>query len=231
MTDRPKFPKRALITAGMPYGSKELHFGHVGGVFVHADAFARFLRDRIGKDNVIFVSGTDCYGSPIVEKYKSLTADGSFKGSILDFVQYNHDKQAQTLDDYLISPSLFAASALGESGKIHTEYSAEFFEKLAESGALIRLSTKQFYDEKYQTFLNGRQVTGRCPIEGCKSEVGYADECSLGHQYFPEELIAPVSTLSGERPILKNVENWYFDLEKYMCILTDTNRTFKHTIK
>ena len=131
MTDRPKFPKRALITAGMPYGSKELHFGHVGGVFVHADAFARFLRDRIGKDNVIFVSGTDCYGSPIVEKYKSLTADGSFKGSILDFVQYNHDKQAQTLDDYLISPSLFAASALGESGKIHTEYSAEFFEKLS----------------------------------------------------------------------------------------------------
>lgn len=219
MTDRPKFPKRALITAGMPYGSKELHFGHVGGVFVHADAFARFLRDRIGKDNVIFVSGTDCYGSPIVEKYKSLTADGSFKGSIIDFVQYNHDKQAQTLDDYLISPSLFAASALGESGKIHTEYSAEFFEKLAESGALIRLSTKQFYDEKYQTFLNGRQVTGRCPIEGCKSEVGYADECSLGHQYFPEELIAPVSTLSGERPILKNVENWYFDLEKYMDFL------------
>ena len=120
-------------------------------------------------------------------------------------MQYNHDKQAQTLDDYLISPSLFAASALGESGKIHTEYSAEFFEKLAESGALIRLSTKQFDDEKYQTFLNGRQVTGRCPIEGCKSEVGYADECSLGHQYFPEELIAPVSTLSGERPVLKNV--------------------------
>ena len=219
MTDRPKFPKRALITAGMPYGSKELHFGHVGGVFVHADAFARFLRDRIGKENVIFVSGTDCYGSPIVEKYKALRAEGAFEGSIIDFVQYNHDKQAQTLKDYLISPSLFAASALGESGKIHTQYSAEFFEKLAASGALIRLSTKQFYDEKYQTFLNGRQVTGRCPIDGCKSEVGYADECSLGHQYFPEELIAPVSTLSGERPVLKNVENWYFDLEKYMDFL------------
>ncbi|MBR6050854.1 MAG: class I tRNA ligase family protein, partial [Clostridia bacterium] len=62
--ERPVFPKRALITAGMPYGSKELHFGHVGGVFVHADCFARFLRDRIGGENVIFVSGTDCYGSP-----------------------------------------------------------------------------------------------------------------------------------------------------------------------
>jgi len=217
--DRPNFPKRALITAGMPYGSKELHFGHVGGVFVHADCFARFLRDRIGKDNVIFVSGTDCYGSPIVAKYNSLVDEGQFKGTILDFVQSNHDKQKKTLDEYYISPSLFAASALGASGKMHTEYSAEFFAALAKSGALIKLSTKQFYDEKYQTFLNGRQVTGRCPIDGCKSEVGYADECALGHQYFPEELIAPVSTLSGERPTLREVENWYFDLEKYMDFL------------
>jgi methionyl-tRNA synthetase len=66
-TERPHFPARAIITAGMPYGNKNLHFGHVGGVFVPADFFARFLRDRIGRENVIFVSGTDCYGSPIME--------------------------------------------------------------------------------------------------------------------------------------------------------------------
>ena len=65
--ERPTFPKRAVITAGMPYGNKSLHFGHVGGMFIHADIFAQFLRDRIGKDNVIFLSGTDCYGSPIME--------------------------------------------------------------------------------------------------------------------------------------------------------------------
>ncbi len=64
---RPQFPKRAVITAGMPYGNKGLHFGHVGGVFVPADYFARFMRDRIGSENVLFVSGTDCYGSPIME--------------------------------------------------------------------------------------------------------------------------------------------------------------------
>ena len=58
--ERPVFPKRAVITAGMPYGNKNLHFGHVGGMFIHADIFARFLRDRIGKENVIFLSGTDC---------------------------------------------------------------------------------------------------------------------------------------------------------------------------
>lgn len=61
------WPKRAVVTAGMPYGNKALHFGHVGGVFVPADCYARFLRDRIGKENVVFVSGTDCFGSPIEE--------------------------------------------------------------------------------------------------------------------------------------------------------------------
>ena len=46
MNDRPSWPRRAIVTAGEPYGNKGLHFGHVGGVFVPADFFARFLRDR-----------------------------------------------------------------------------------------------------------------------------------------------------------------------------------------
>ena len=79
---RPHFPKRAVITAGMPYGNKSLHFGHVGGVFVPADCFARFLKDRIGPANVRFVSGTDCFGSPIDEGYRKLKEAGKFDGTI-----------------------------------------------------------------------------------------------------------------------------------------------------
>ncbi|MDE5592569.1 MAG: class I tRNA ligase family protein [Clostridiales bacterium] len=219
--ERPKFPKRVLITGGMPYGSKELHFGHIGGVFVHADVFARFMKDRLGEDNVIFVSGTDCYGSPIVEKYRTLKADGEIDGSIIDFVNKNHDSQKQTLDNYLIGLSLFGASAFGIGGEAHAELSREVFDKLLKSGALSVLSTKQFYDEERGTFLNGRQVVGRCPINGCKSEQAYADECSLGHQYFPEELIAPISTLSGKPPVLKEVKNWYLDIEKFAPYLKE----------
>ncbi len=219
--ERPKFPKRVVITGGMPYGSKELHFGHIGGVFVHADVFARFMKDRIGEDNVIFVSGTDCYGSPIVEKYRTLTSAGEFDGTIVDFVKKNHDSQCETLDNYLIGLSLFGASAFGIGGEAHAELSREVFQKLLGSGALSVLSTKQFYDEERGTFLNGRQVVGRCPINGCKSEQAYADECSLGHQYFPEELIAPVSTLSGKPPVLKEVKNWYLDIEKFAPYLKE----------
>lgn len=95
--ERPVFPKRAVVTGGMPYGNKNLHFGHVGGMFIHADIFARFLRDRIGKDNVIFVSGTDCYGSPILESYRKLKESG-YEGTMEDYVTTNHLNQKKTLE-------------------------------------------------------------------------------------------------------------------------------------
>ncbi len=212
--ERPVFPKRAVITAGMPYGNKELHFGHIGGVFVHADTFARFLRDRIGEDNVIFVSGTDCYGSPILESYRKAKESGTFTGTIKEYVEKNHLSQKDTLERYEVSLNLYGASALGRASEIHNKVSADVFNGLYKAGTLEKLSTPQFYDPKFKVLLNGRQVIGKCPIQGCQSEKGYADECDLGHQYMPEELIDPKSTLSGLTPEVRDVTNWYFSLEK-----------------
>ena len=220
--ERPVFPKRAVVTAGMPYGNKNLHFGHVGGMFIHADIFARFLRDRIGKDNVIFVSGTDCYGSPILESYRKLKETG-YKGSIEDYVTSNHESQKKTLTDYGISLDFFGASALGEAGEIHKHVSAEIFHTLYKNNHIKKLAVPQFYDDELGVFLNGRQVTGRCPIPGCTSDKAYADECSLGHQFLPSELINPVSCLSGKKPVLKEVENWYFDLENCIELIKERN--------
>ncbi len=225
--NRPEFPKKAVITGGMPYGDKLLHFGHVGGMFVFADVYARFLRDRIGYENVIFVSGTDCYGSPITEKFRKLKESGEIDGTIHDFVQKNHDHQKATLESYGISPNLFAASGLGRAAEIHAEYSKEFIENLYKNGHLKKISTVQFYDEKFGVFLNGRQVVGKCPVQGCQSERGYADECSLGHQYMPENLIDPKSTLSGDTPTMKNVDNWYFNLTEQNELLTEYNDKLK----
>lgn len=219
--NRPEFPKKAVITGGMPYGNKELHFGHVGGVFVFADVYARFLRDRIGSENVIFVSGTDCYGSPIAESYRKLVKDKGYTGSIKDFVQSNHDSQKKTLNDYGISLNLFGASGLGKPAEVHGEVSDWFIRKLYENGHLQRIATAQFYDEKAGTFLNGRQVVGKCPVQGCQSEKGYADECDLGHQYMPKDLIDPKSTVTGETPVMKDVYNWYFKLTEHLDILRE----------
>ena len=218
--ERPKFPKRAVVTGGMPYGNKKLHFGHVGGMFVHADAAARFLRDRIGKENVIFVSGTDCYGSPIAESYRKLKEDG-FDGTIEDFVKENHESQKRTLDEYEISLDLFGASGLGHTKEVHAKVSRELMELWHKNGWLEKLVTSQFYDAKAGQFLNGRQVVGKCPVENCTSDKGYADECSMGHQYMPEELINPKSTLTGDTPEMRDVANWYIDLTKFKELLED----------
>ncbi len=224
---RPVFPKRAVITGGMPYGNKELHFGHVGGMFVFADTYARFLRDRIGKENVIFVCGTDCYGSPIAEGWRQKVQKGEFDGSLEEFVARNHAKQEETLHDYGISLNLFGASGLGRTKEIHAEVSDWFIRSLYEKGQLQQISTMQFFDEKAGVFLNGRQVIGKCPVEGCTSEKGYADECDLGHQYMPENLIDPVSTLTGEKPIMKPVTNWYFKLRDYEELLRNWAATLQ----
>lgn len=218
--NRPVFPERAVITGGMPYGNKTLHFGHVGGVFAFADVYARFLRDRIGKENVIFVSGTDCYGSPIAEGYRKAVEAG-FEGTIEDYVRSNHEAQKKTLGDYLISLDLFGASGIGKTAEMHNKVSEEIIRKLYELGHLRKLSTLQFYDEKAGTLLNGRQVVGRCPVQGCKSEKAYADECDQGHSYDPISLIDPRSTLTGETPVMKNVENWYFRLPDFNDLLKE----------
>ncbi len=211
---RPNFPKRAVITAGMPYGNKLLHYGHVG-MAVRADVFARFMRDRIGKDNVIFVSGTDCYGSPALESFRKGRNDGTIQDETIEkYVERNHLKQKEIFDKFEISFNLFGASALGRSGQIHNEVSKWFLEKLDEANMISKHESWQFFDEKYNCLLNGRQVVGKCPIENCQSEKGYADECDLGHQYLPQDLIDPISTLSGEKPKLVKIENLYFDLNK-----------------
>jgi len=221
LPNRPTFPARAVITAGMPYGNKDLHFGHIGGVFVHADFFARFLRDRIGAENVLFVSGTDCYGSPISEAYRKLCDEEGYTGTLHDYVTGNHETQKKTIESYLVELNLFAASAVGAAGVAHDWQSIETFNRLYQNGCLQKISTRQFFDPEFGVLLNGRQVVGRCPIEGCRSEKGYADECDLGHQYMPSDLIAPRSALSGQTPEMTEVTNWYFKLEEYQPQLAD----------
>ena len=195
----------------MPYGDKQLHFGHVGGLFIHSDIYARFLRDRIGSENVIYISGTDCYGAGIEVKYHAAKENG-FTGTIEDFVMENHQRQKDVFDAYNISMNLYATSAFEPAGSRHTKMSEVVFDTWYDQGYLRLEEIQLFYDEENGTFLNGRQVEGQCPVNGCQSEKGYADECALGHQYDPKDLINPRSVITGKTPTLKPNKNWYFDL-------------------
>lgn len=218
---QPTFPKRAVVTAGMPYANKGLHFGHIGGVFIPADCYARFLRDRIGPENVLFVCGSDCYGSTIDEGYRKLREDDAFDGTVLDYVEMNHRTQTEALKAYDISLDIYEGSALGASKTMHEQVTTEIIEKLYHNGWLTLDSTAQFYDEEADTLLNGRQVIGHCPVQGCKSQKAYADECDLGHQYRPEDLLDPKSTITGKTPVLKEAKNWYVDVSKMSDLLKE----------
>lgn len=226
---RPNVKKRAVVTSGMPYGNKEMHYGHVLGMALYADFMARFLRDRIGRENVIYVSGSDCYGSPSLEGYRKMKENG-FKGTIEDMVNHTYASHMRDWNAFEIEFNGYYGSALSPAKDFHVATSAEVFNKLYENGHLEKMSTYQFFDEKQKTFLNGRQVIGKCPYEGCQSEKAYADECDFGHQYLPQDLIDPVSTLSGEKPTLKKISNWYFDLHKQLDIVTNwVDYVEKHT--
>lgn len=221
LLNRPVWPKRAVVTSGLPYGNKSLHCGHIT-LFIHSDFFARFLRDRIGAENVIYQSGTDCYGSTSVEGFRKFQEKYElYDGTIVDYVKNFHTGQKKVLEDYNISLNIYGASAFGEEKDVHEEVSAEFFNTLKNNGFLSPLKTLQFYDEVRKTFLNGRQVMGKCPIEGCQGEHAYADECDMGHQFMPKELINPVSTLSYSVPVLKETGNWYFNLQDFIDVLGD----------
>ena len=128
-----------------------------------ADFYARFLRDRLGRENVIFVSGTDCYGSPIMEGFRKRQEADDYKKHISDYVRENHDSQEADLASFGVSCDLYAGSALEPAVHIHERVTSEIIRRLHEKGALEKRSTKQFYDRKAGQFLNGRQVLGRCP--------------------------------------------------------------------
>ncbi|MCL2529747.1 MAG: class I tRNA ligase family protein, partial [Coriobacteriia bacterium] len=194
---------------------------HIGGVFIPADCYARFLRNRIGQSKVLFVSGTDCYGSSIDEGYRKLREDEGFEGSVLEYVTNNHESQSATLGAYDISLDIYEGSSLGLSKATHELVTKEVIEKLHANGWLKLDSTAQFYDTRAELFLNGRQVEGYCPVQGCKSQRAYADECDLGHQYRPEDLINPISTITETRPELREVNNWYFSLPELTDLLKD----------
>ena len=219
--ERPKFPKRAIVTFGMPYGNKEIHFGHLFGMILSADFFARFLRNRIGSENVILQSGTDCYGSTMTMAFDKAKENGANYETVEDLVKDMHGKTLKVLEQAQMQVDFFGASAFGDAKEEHIKVSQEFFNSMYNTGLLKKMGTEQFYDEKLGCFLNGRQVVGKCPYEGCKSEKAYADECDMCHQYLPKDLIDPVSVLSGEKPILKSILNWYFDITKYNDLLLE----------
>ena len=204
MTD----PKRYLVTSALPYANGLKHVGHLAGAYIPADIYVRYLRAQ--KRDVVFVCGSDEHGTAIpIQAMK----EGTTSQAIID--KY-HQAIKEDFSDLDISFDIYHRT----SAPIHHETASEFFTKLNDAGELETKETEQFYDEATKTFLADRYIKGTCP--NCGSNRAFGDQCeNCGATLSPDELINPVSTLSGETPVKKKTTHWYLPLGKHEDFLRE----------
>jgi methionyl-tRNA synthetase len=193
---------RTTITSALPYANGPIHIGHLAGVYVPADIYARYLRSK-GED-VLYIGGSDEHGVPITIKARQ---QGITPQEVVD--KY-HKMIMDSFIEFGISFDIYSRT----SNKIHHETASEFFTTLYEKGEFIEKTGLQYYDEEHQAFLADRYITGTCPR--CGNEKAYGDQCeNCGTSLSPDELINPRSALSGQVPVKKETKHWYLPLDKY----------------
>ena len=193
---------RYTLTAALPYANGPVHIGHLAGVYVPADIYARYLRSN--KKEVLFVCGSDEHGVPITIRAKK---EGVAPQQIVD--KY-HGIIKQSFLDFGITFDIYSRT----SSKTHAETASEFFTTLYDKGEFIEQTTEQYYDPEAKQFLADRYIVGTCPV--CNKDGAYGDQCeSCGSTLSAMELKNPKSALSGEVPVLKETKHWYLPLDTY----------------
>jgi methionyl-tRNA synthetase len=204
MTD----PKRYLITSALPYANGLKHVGHLAGAYIPADIYARYLRAQ--KRDVVFVCGSDEHGTAIpIQAMKEATTPQAI-------IDKYHEAIKEDFADLDISFDIYHRT----SSPLHHETASEFFTALNNAGELETKETEQYFDEATKTFLADRYIKGTCP--NCGSDRAFGDQCeNCGTTLSPDELINPVSTLSGETPVKKKTTHWYLPLGKHEDFLRE----------
>ncbi|WP_321826341.1 methionine--tRNA ligase [Maribacter dokdonensis] len=203
-----KSPSRYTITAALPYTNGPIHIGHLAGVYVPADIYARYLRS-IGKD-VAFVCGSDEHGVAISMKAKK--EDVTPK----DIIDKYHAIIKQSFMDFGITFDNYSRT----SAPVHHKTASDFFTTLYKKGDFIEETTAQLYDEEAQQFLADRFVIGTCPK--CGNEEAYGDQCeNCGSSLNATDLINPKSTITGTVPTTKETKHWFLPLDRYEDFLKD----------
>jgi len=194
--------KRTLITTALPYANGPVHIGHLAGVYVPADIYARYL--RLKGDEVLMIGGSDEHGVPITIRAKK---EGVTPQDIVDRF---HTIIKKYLEYFGISFDVYSRT----TSSTHKELASDIFKTIYEKGGFIEQSSEQYYDEKAQQFLADRYITGKCPH--CGNENAYGDQCeSCGTSLNPTDLINPKSAISGSTPIMKETKHWYLPLDQH----------------
>lgn len=194
--------KRTLITSALPYANGPVHIGHLAGVYVPADIYARYLRMK--GEEVLFIGGSDEHGVPITIKAKK---EGVTPQDIVD--RY-HNIIKEAFAELGVSFDVYGRT----SSETHRRTASDFFRRLYEKGEFIEKTSEQLYDEQAGQFLADRYVTGTCPH--CGNEHAYGDQCEqCGTSLNATDLINPKSAITGNTPVLRETSHWYLPLDKW----------------
>lgn len=194
--------KRHTITSALPYANGPIHIGHLAGVYIPADIYARYLRSK--EKDVVFVCGSDEHGVPITIRAKK---EGKTPQEVAD--RY-HALIKKSFEEFGISFDIYSRT----SNQIHHKTASDFFETLNDKSAFKEIESEQYYDEEHNEFLADRYIKGTCPR--CGHDDAYGDQCeNCGSTLSPSELIDPKSMLSGSKPKLRETKHWYLPLDEY----------------
>ena len=190
------------ITAALPYANGPIHIGHLAGVYIPADIYARFK--RLTKNDVAFICGSDEHGVAISLASKKASISPK---QLID----KYDKIIKSsFQEFGISFDNYSRT----SKKIHHETSLELFNLLKEKNLFSLNESEQYYDTKENQFLADRYITGTCPCK--KFDEAYGDQCEkCGATLSPDELINPRSAISDSKPILKKTKHYYIKLDEF----------------
>ena len=200
--------KRYTLTAALPYTNGPIHIGHLAGVYVPADIYARFK--RLKGDDVVFICGSDEHGVPITLKAKK---EGVSPQIIVD--RY-HKIIKDSFKEFGISFDNYSRT----SSEIHHQTASSFFKSLSDKGEFIVETSDQLYDSQENQFLADRFVVGTCPK--CGNNESYGDQCeACGISHNATDLISPRSAVTGNKPVLKSTKHWYLPLERHQQFLSN----------
>ena len=194
--------KRTLITAALPYANGPVHIGHLAGVYIPSDIYARYL--RLKGEEVLFVCGSDEHGVPVTIKAKK---EGITPQDVVD--RYDAIIR-QSFADFGITFDIYGRT----TSPTHREHAAAFFRTLYDKGEFLEEESEQYYDPEARQFLADRYITGTCPR--CQYDRAYGDQCEhCGSTLNPTDLIHPKSAISGATPELRKTKHWYLPLNKH----------------
>lgn len=194
--------KRTLITAALPYANGPVHIGHLAGVYVPADIYARYL--RLQGQKVLLVGGSDEHGVPVTIRAKK---EGCTPQDVVD--RY-HNLIKHSFEEFGISFDIYSRT----TSSIHHQLASDFFRKLYDDGKFVELESEQFYDEQEHEFLTDRNIRGECPR--CHNLEAYGDQCErCGATLSPNELINPYNAATGHPLVKRRTKHWYLPLDQY----------------